>query len=45
MRPAEQIVRHTMAIGATGFPDILVDLLTALGYRWYLQYTIWEIFR
>jgi hypothetical protein len=45
MRPADQIVRHTMAIGATGFPDILVDLLTTLGYRWYPQYTVWELFR
>jgi hypothetical protein len=34
-----------LAIGATGFPDILVDLLTELGYRWYPQYTIWEVFR
>ena len=44
MRPAMQIVRHTMAIGVTGFPDILVNLLTMPGYRWYPQYTIYEVY-
>ena len=33
MRPATQIVRQTMAVGTPGFPAILVDLLTLLGYR------------
>jgi hypothetical protein len=45
MRPAMQIVCHTMAIGATKFLDILVDLLTMLGYRWYPQYTVYKVYR
>jgi len=34
-----------MAINATGFPAILVDLLTRLGYRWYPKYTVYEDYR
>ncbi|KAI5021624.1 hypothetical protein ZWY2020_058354, partial [Hordeum vulgare] len=28
-----------------GFPSILIDLLTRLGYRWYPEYTMYEDFR
>ena len=45
MRPARQLVRHTMSVDATGFPAILVDLLTRLGYRWYPKYTVYEDYR
>jgi hypothetical protein len=31
-----------MAVDATGFPAILVDLLTRLGYHWYPEYTVYE---
>ena len=42
MRPARQIVRYTVADTATGFPAILVRLLTRLGYRWYPEYYVYE---
>ena len=45
MRPATQLVCQTMAVDATGFPTILVDLLTRLGYCWYPQYTVYEDYR
>ena len=45
MRPARQLVRHTMAVDATGFPAILVNLLTRLGYRWYPEYIVYEDYR
>ncbi|KAI5016224.1 hypothetical protein ZWY2020_006075 [Hordeum vulgare] len=45
MRPARQHVRLTRATETTGFPAILVDLLTRLGYRWYPEYTVFEDFR
>ncbi|KAI5017303.1 hypothetical protein ZWY2020_042191, partial [Hordeum vulgare] len=32
-------------IETTGFPVILVDLWTRLGYRWYPEYTVYEDFR
>ena len=44
-RPARQVVRLTVASDATGFPAILVDLLTRLGYRWCPEYTVYEDFR
>ena len=44
MRPAVQIVRQTWAEDTPGYPAILVDLLTRLGYRWYPQYTVYEDF-
>jgi hypothetical protein len=31
-----------MALESTGFPALLVDLLTMKGYRWYPQYTVYE---
>ena len=34
-----------MAVNATGFPAILVELLTRLGYRWYPEYTVYEDYR
>jgi hypothetical protein len=34
-----------MDVDATGFPSILVDLLTRLGYRWYPEYTVYEDYR
>ena len=45
MRPARQLVRLTVARDATGFPAILVDLVTRLGYRWYPEYTVYEDYR
>ena len=42
MRPARQLVRMTAAVGVTGFPAILVNLLTRLGYRWYPEYSVYE---
>ncbi|KAI4991401.1 hypothetical protein ZWY2020_039772, partial [Hordeum vulgare] len=32
------------AIETTGFPAILVDLMTRLGYRWYPEYTVYTDF-
>ena len=34
-----------MAVDATGFPAILVDLLTRLGYRSYPEYTVYKDYR
>jgi hypothetical protein len=31
-----------MALESTGFPALLVNILTMKGYRWYPQYTIYE---
>ena len=44
MRPARQLVRQTVAAGVTGFPTILVHLLTRLGYCWYPEYSVYEDF-
>ena len=44
MRPATQLVRQTTAVGVTGFPAILVNLLTRLGYRWHPEYSVYEDF-
>jgi hypothetical protein len=45
LRPATQLVRRTWARYATGFPAILVTLLTRSGYRWYPEYMVYEDFR
>ena len=42
MRPARQMVRYTVANATTGFPAILVRMLTRLGYRWYPEYYVFE---
>ena len=42
MRPARQLVRLTVADAMTGFPAILVRLMTRLGYRWYPEYYVYE---
>ena len=44
MRPARQLVRQTMAAGVAGFPAILINLLTRLGYRWHPEYSVYEDF-
>ena len=41
-RPTRQLVRLTMAVDATGFLAILVELLTRLGYSWYPEYAVYE---
>jgi hypothetical protein len=42
MRPARLVVLQTYAHDVPGFPAILNDLLTRLGYRWYPEYTVFE---
>jgi hypothetical protein len=44
-RPATQLVLRTWARDATGFPAILIALLTRLGYRWYPEYMVYEDYR
>ena len=44
-RPATQLVLRTWACDATGFPAVLIALLTRLGYRWYPEYMVYEDFR
>ena len=44
MLPTRQLVRQTTAAGVTGFPAILVNLMTRLGYRWHPEYTVYEDF-
>ena len=44
MEPMTQIVRQTTSAGVTGFPTVLVELLTSLGYRWHPEYTVYEEF-
>src|SRR3954467_8545669 len=42
MEPTRQVVRHTAAIGASGSPAVLAEMMTYLGYRWDLEYTVTE---
>ena len=42
MEPTRQVVRHTMAIGASGSLVVLVVMMTYLGYRWNPEYTVYE---
>ena len=35
-------MRHTTAIGASGSPAVLVEMMTYLGYRWHPEYTVYE---
>ena len=35
-------MRHTAAIGASGSPAVLADMMTYLGYRWHPEYTVYE---
>ena len=44
-RPVTQLVLHTSARSAPGFPAILIALLTRLGYRWYPEYLVYEDYR
>ena len=41
MEPTRQVVRHTTAIGASGSPVVLVEMMTYLGYRWHPEYTVY----
>src|SRR4051812_28604698 len=42
MEPTRQDVRHTAAIGASGSPAVLAEMMTYLGYRWHPEYTVTE---
>ena len=42
MEPTRQVVRHTAAIGASGSPAVLAEMMTYLGYRWHPEYTVYE---
>src|SRR3954468_5538917 len=42
MEPTRQVVRHTAAIGASGSPAVLAEMMTYLGYRWHPEYTVTE---
>ena len=42
MEPTRQVVRHTTAIGASGSPAVLAEMMTYLGYRWHPEYTVFE---
>ena len=44
MIPMTQVIRQTMSDGVTGFPAVLVELLTGLGFRWHPEYTVYEEF-
>ena len=35
-------MRHTAAIGASGSPAVLAEMMTYLGYRWHPEYTVYE---
>ena len=35
-------MRHTTAIGASGSPAVLAEMMTYLGYRWHPEYTVYE---
>src|SRR3989337_1743277 len=43
--PATQRVLRTWARDAPGFPAVLIALLTRLGYRWYPEYMVYEVYR
>ena len=43
--PTTQLVLRTWARDATGFPAILIALLSRLGYPWYPEYMVYEDFR
>ena len=42
MEPMRQVVRHTTAIGASGSPAVLVEMMTYLGYCWHPEYIVYE---
>jgi len=44
-RPATQLVLRTSVRNASGFPAVLIALLTRLGYRWYPEYLVYEDYR
>ena len=35
-------MRHTAAIGASGSPAVLAEMLTYLGYHWHPEFTVYE---
>ena len=35
-------MRHTAAIGASGSPAVLAEMMTYLGYRWHPEYTVYK---
>src|SRR3954465_3082536 len=43
--PPRQIVRLTRCIGVRGHPDMLIEMMSFMGYRWYPEYTVEEQFR
>ena len=45
MPPSGQIVRHTRAENVSGFPAILLTILSYLGIPWYPEYTVYEEYR
>ena len=42
MERTRQVVRHTTAIGASGSPAVLAEMMTYLGYRSHPEYTVYE---
>src|SRR3989337_1884121 len=44
-RPTTQLVLRTCARGVPGFLAVLIALLTRLGYRWYPEYMVYEVYR
>jgi hypothetical protein len=44
-RPTTQLVLRTWARDAPGFPAVLIALLTRLGYRWFPEYMVYEVYR
>src|SRR4051812_9090678 len=42
--PPRQIVRLTRCIGVHGHPATLIEMMSFVGYRWYLEYTVEEKF-
>src|SRR3989337_2771444 len=43
--PTTQVVLRTCARGVPGFPTVLIALSTRLGYRWYPEYMVYEVYR
>ena len=42
--PPRQIVRSTRCLDVRGHPAMLTEMMSFIGYRWYLEYTVEEQF-
>ena len=42
MEPTRLVMRYTTAMGVSGSPIVLAEMMTYLGYRWHPEYTVYE---